>query len=47
LQGLEGEASSLPMMMVMAVFMLLPMLVIFAFGQKYMVQGVTVSGLKG
>jgi multiple sugar transport system permease protein len=47
LQGFEGEASSLPMMMVMAVFMLLPMLVIFAFGQKYMVQGVTVSGLKG
>ncbi len=47
LQGFEGEASSLPMMMVMSVFMLLPMLAIFAVGQRYMVQGVTVSGLKG
>ncbi|QPC83347.1 carbohydrate ABC transporter permease [Phototrophicus methaneseepsis] len=47
LQGFEGEASSLPMMMVMSVFMLLPMLAIFAIGQRYMVQGVTVSGLKG
>jgi multiple sugar transport system permease protein len=47
LKGFEGMGSSLPMMMVMAVFMIVPMLVIFAIGQKYMIQGVTVSGLKG
>ncbi len=47
LKGFEGMGSTLPMMMVMSMFMIVPMLVIFAFGQKYMVQGVTVSGLKG
>ncbi len=47
LKGFEGMGSTLPMMMVMSVFMIAPMLIIFAFGQKYMVQGVTVSGLKG
>ncbi len=47
LKSFEGVASSLPMMMVMAILMIVPMLAIFAIGQKYMIQGVTVSGLKG
>lgn len=46
-KGLEGEITALNTMMVMSIFMILPMLVIFAVGQKYMIQGVTFSGLKG
>lgn len=46
-KGLEGEITALNTMMVMSIFMILPMLAIFAIGQKYMIQGVTFSGLKG
>ena len=46
-KGFEGEITSLHKMMVMSIIMILPMLAIFAIGQKYMIQGVTFSGLKG
>lgn len=46
-KGFEGEVTSLHTMMVMSIFMILPLLAIFAVGQKYMIQGVTFSGLKG
>lgn len=47
---LRGGAGQLPdthYMMALSVLMILPMLAIFAFGQSYFVQGVTLSGLKG
>lgn len=47
LQGLEGEDSTLSFVMVMSVLMILPMLAIFSVGQRYMIEGVTSSGLKG
>jgi multiple sugar transport system permease protein len=34
-------------MMVLSVLMIIPMLVIFAFGQRYFIQGVTLTGIKG
>lgn len=47
LQGIEGQDSTLNFIMVMSVLMILPMLAIFAVGQRYMIEGVTSSGLKG
>ena len=47
LQGLEGEQSLLNYLMVMSVLMIIPMLIVFAIGQRYMIEGVTTSGLKG
>jgi ABC-type glycerol-3-phosphate transport system permease component len=34
-------------MMAMAMTMIVPMLLVFAVGQKYFIQGVVFSGLKG
>jgi len=47
LAGGEGQGTELNIIMVLVTFMILPMLAIFAVGQKYMVRGVTFSGLKG
>lgn len=47
LQGVEGEQSLLNYLMVMSVLMIIPMLIVFAIGQRYMIEGVTTSGLKG
>ena len=47
LVGGEGQGTELNIIMVMVTLMILPMLAIFAVGQKYMVRGVTFSGLKG
>ncbi|MEM7538875.1 MAG: carbohydrate ABC transporter permease [Chloroflexota bacterium] len=46
-KGFEGEIASLHKMMVMSIYMILPVLGIFAVGQQYMIRGVTFSGLKG
>ncbi len=46
-KGFEGEIASLHKMMVISVYMIIPMLLVFAFGQKYMIEGVTFSGMKG
>lgn len=47
LQGFEGDENTLNVMMTFSVLMLLPMLVVFYFGQKYLIQGVSVTGVKG
>jgi multiple sugar transport system permease protein len=47
---LRGGAGQLPdthYMMALSTLMILPMLVIFALGQRYFIQGVTLTGLKG
>lgn len=47
---LRGGAGQLPdthYMMALSVLMIIPMLIIFALGQRYFIQGVTLSGLKG
>lgn len=46
-KGFEGEITSLHKMMVISVYMIIPMLLVFAVGQKYMIEGVTFSGMKG
>ena len=48
LQGFEGADSSLNLVMTFAMLMIIPMLVVFYFGQKHLITGVTASGsLKG
>lgn len=47
LQGFEGDENTLNVMMTFSVLMLLPMLIVFYFGQKYLIQGISVTGLKG
>ncbi len=48
LQGFEGDESGLNMVMTFSVLMIIPMLVVFYFGQKHLITGVTASGsLKG
>ncbi len=48
LQGFEGADSSLNMVMTFSMIMIMPMLVVFYFGQKYLISGVTASGsIKG
>jgi ABC-type glycerol-3-phosphate transport system permease component len=34
-------------MMALSTLMIIPMLLLFAFGQHYFIQGVTLTGLKG
>jgi multiple sugar transport system permease protein len=34
-------------MMALSTLMIIPMLVLFALGQRYFIQGVTLTGLKG
>jgi ABC-type glycerol-3-phosphate transport system permease component len=46
LKGFEGE-TTIHLQMAFAVLMILPVLLVFAFGQKYIIQGVAFSGLKG
>ncbi len=48
LRGFEGTDSSLNMVMTFSMLMIIPMLVVFYFGQKHLITGVTASGsLKG
>ncbi|MBN1285738.1 MAG: carbohydrate ABC transporter permease [Anaerolineae bacterium] len=50
LYAFRSSPGQLPMthyMMAMSVMMILPILLVFAFGQRYFIQGVTLSGLKG
>jgi multiple sugar transport system permease protein len=47
---LRGGAGQLPdthYMMALSTLMILPMLILFALGQRYFIQGVTMTGLKG
>jgi len=47
---LRGGAGQLPdthYMMALSTLMIIPMLLLFALGQRYFIQGVTLSGLKG
>ncbi|MEZ4736202.1 MAG: carbohydrate ABC transporter permease [Caldilineaceae bacterium] len=50
LYTLRGGAGQLPdthYMMALSTLMILPMLLLFALGQRYFIQGVTLTGLKG
>ena len=48
LQGFEGDDNSLNLIMTFSMLMIIPMLVVFYFGQKHLITGVTASGsLKG
>ena len=47
LKGFEGDENSMNVMMTFSTLMLVPMLLVFYFGQKYLVKGVSVTGLKG
>jgi len=42
-----GQVAMTHLLMAMSVMMIIPILLIFAFGQRYFIQGVTMSGLKG
>jgi len=42
-----GQVAMTHLLMAMSVMMIIPVLIVFAFGQRYFVQGVTMSGLKG
>jgi ABC-type glycerol-3-phosphate transport system permease component len=46
-RNMEGQRQSLHYMMAMSMLMIVPMLVVFAVGQKYFIQGIIFSGLKG
>lgn len=50
LYTLRGGAGQLPdthLLMALSTLMIIPMLIMFAAGQRYFIQGVTLSGLKG
>ena len=47
LKGFEGDENTMNVMMTFSTLMLMPMLLVFYFGQKYLVKGVSVTGLKG
>ena len=47
LKGFEGDENTMNVMMTFSTLMLVPMLLVFYFGQKYLVKGVSVTGLKG
>lgn len=50
LYTLRGGAGQLPdthLLMALSTLMIIPMLIMFASGQRYFIQGVTLSGLKG
>ena len=48
LKGFEGNENSLNMLMTFSMLMIIPMLVVFYFGQKHLISGVTAQGsLKG
>jgi ABC-type glycerol-3-phosphate transport system permease component len=46
-RGLPGQGSIINQMMAATVMMVLPMLIVFAVFQRYFIQGVTLTGLKG
>jgi ABC-type glycerol-3-phosphate transport system permease component len=46
LKGMEGDVTT-HYQMAFSVLMIIPMMLIFAFGQKYFIRGITFSGLKG
>lgn len=46
-RGLPGQGSIINQMMAATVMMVLPMLIVFAIFQRYFIQGVTLTGLKG
>lgn len=46
-RNMPGEISQINLLMAMSVLMILPILIVFAFGQRYFIQGVTLSGIKG
>jgi multiple sugar transport system permease protein len=46
-RSMEGQRQSLHYMMAMSMLMIVPMLLVFAAGQKYFIQGVVFSGMKG
>ena len=47
LSGNENQIANWPYVMVVATVAVVPSLIVFAFGQRYFVQGITLSGLKG
>ena len=47
LKGFEGDENTMNVMMTFSTLMLVPMLLVFYYGQKYLVKGVSVTGLKG
>lgn len=47
LSGNENQIANWPYVMVISTVAVVPSLIIFAFGQRYFVQGITLSGLKG
>ena len=47
LKGFEGDENTMNVMMTFSTLMLMPMLLVFYFGQKYLVKGVSVAGLNG
>jgi ABC-type glycerol-3-phosphate transport system permease component len=47
LQGFEGNENTLNVMMTFSVLMLIPVLIMFYFGQQYLIKGVSVTGVKG
>jgi multiple sugar transport system permease protein len=47
LRNTPGGENLMPYLMAASMAMMVPILLIFAFGQRYLVRGVTMSGLKG
>ena len=46
LRGFEGEPTT-HYQMAFSMLMIVPMMVVYSFGQKYFIQGITFTGLKG
>ncbi len=46
-RNMPGQLPMIHYLMAMSTMMIIPILLIFAFGQRYFIQGVTMSGLKG
>jgi multiple sugar transport system permease protein len=46
-RNMEGQRQSLHYMMAMSMLMIIPMLLVFAVGQRYFIRGIVFSGLKG
>lgn len=47
LRNTPGQLPMIHYLMAMSAMLILPVLLIFAFGQRYFIQGVTLSGIKG
>ena len=46
-RNMPGQLPMVHYLMAMSMMMILPVLLVFAFGQRYFIQGVTLTGLKG